>query len=131
MTAYKAYIEAREELFRSEGRAMRGWCHPEATTMVKTFPELRLVKGYFVETTGVRWHHWWCQLDSEIIDPTASQFSGMEGDYEEYDPEKHEPLPVGKCYECGEFIYPGEDGEPPYSFDFCSSVCSSSFRASL
>lgn len=127
---YGTYIMDR--IIEYNGQSMRGYCHSESELMVARFPELRLVRGFYIDIgSGVPFPHWWCQLDSEIIDPTLSQFSGIEGRYEEFDPAIHGPEPIGKCYDCGELIYPPADGSDPYSYEFCNTNCSFSFKASL
>jgi len=61
--------------------------------------------------------------DGTIVDPTSGQFAFKGGDYEEYDPSRHGPEPVGKCIECGELAYNSE------LLPFCSSSCNEGYIA--
>ena len=42
--------------------------------MSKFFPELKRVKGTYINPDGKRYTHWRCLNGETIIDPTASQF---------------------------------------------------------
>ena len=84
-----------------------GTCREVTKMMAKEFPELRRVRGcYFCWTWGER-EHWWLMDGDEVIDPTKDQFpSKGTGTYEEW-PEGT-PEPTGKCPNCGEYCYDGE-----------------------
>lgn len=59
--------------------------------------------------------HWWCRApDGKIWDPTISQFPAFFGEYELA---TEENTPVGKCIECGEFVYKN----PAKRTHFCSA----------
>ena len=84
-----------------------GTCEEVTKEMQKEFPELRRVRGhYFCWTWGER-EHWWLvdEINDCIIDPTKDQFpSKGTGTYEEW----NGPEPTGKCPNCGEYCYDGE-----------------------
>lgn len=109
----------------------RGLCQGAAHDMAKEFPELRVARGYAVCTsylvpeTPDRNQHWWCVTeDNKVVDPTADQFKDLLG-YDEYKVEKHGALPIGKCYNCGCYVYNNENG------GLCSEQCSVDFAAHL
>jgi hypothetical protein len=78
-------------------------CAKATEAMVQVFPELRRVRGH-VSVGGFEREHWWClSPDNEIVDPTAHQWPALPLEYVEYDG----PEPIGKCVECGEYIYEG------------------------
>ena len=106
---------------------VRYQCQFASKEMVKAFPELRLVRGYTSSlVSDDSGPHWWCEIDDQIIDPTASQFKrGVLLEYEEHDDEKHGPIPRGKCMNCGGFSYTPEYG------GMCSIDCETSFAASF
>ena len=55
-------------------------CVETTQEMVKAFPELTRVSGYYHDHFGVP--HWWCVTpDGEIVDPTVSQFDNRVGTY--------------------------------------------------
>lgn len=103
-----------------------GFCRPKSEAMREAFPELILCKGYYSSPADGSRGHWWLKTpDGQIVDPTAAQFlMGRLGSYEEYDPEIHGPLPIGKCMNCGDAVY--EENNPPASC-MCSEVCARAF----
>ena len=97
----------------------QGLCKKFATLMFETFPELRLVRGHYIDLGGHYHAHWWCEdINDNVIDPTASQFTAH-GFYEEF----VGPEPVGRCLECGCLTY--------HDPQFCDVSCSTAFRQSL
>lgn len=102
-----------------------GRCHAVTEYMVKDFPELQRVYGiYHCPIWGDRWHRWCVTPEGEIVDPTAKQFPSL-GQFA-YEPITDEAkMPVGKCANCGEYIYVYYDGT------VCSDACGKEFVASL
>ena len=84
-----------------------GTCCEVTERMQEAFPELRRVRGhYHCWIWGIR-EHWWLMNGDEVVDPTVAQFpSNGEGRYEEL-PEDT-PEPTGKCINCGEYCFDGE-----------------------
>ena len=78
-------------------------CVETTLQMQEVFPELKRVRGHYIEF-GIGEHpHWWLvDPDGEIIDPTRSQFQ-FYGIYKEWD--ESQPEPTGKCPNCGKFCY--------------------------
>ena len=53
----------------------KGFCLGSTLQMKRAFPELKRIKGVYIEPNGKRNIHWWCvDKDNNIIDPTAFQF---------------------------------------------------------
>lgn len=105
LSKYRDWIRERG-LYDSE-KAI-GRCADVTAEMVKDFPELVRVRGWYVcPMTGER-PHWWCMTaDEEVVDPTVSQFPTA-GQFAEYRMiAAGEPVPVGKCMECGGWCYDG------------------------
>lgn len=93
-------------------------CQTATREMSKTFPELTPARGFVTffgmdsrsatdhpfDVIGIM--HWWCKTaDGQIVDPTRSQFGNVQVDYEEYNEQKHGPMPTGKCMNCGAMVY--------------------------
>jgi hypothetical protein len=99
-----------------------GDCRAKAEMMVKTFPELRLVRGHYHCMIWGQRGHWWCETgDGKTVDPTAAQFpSGGLGVYKEFTGDESE-LSTGRCPNCGEPCY--------HEKNFCSDSCSSAYVA--
>ena len=109
--------------YRNEHKRLAGYCLSASDAMTRTFPELRLERGYVVDKDGWYHQHWWCVgPDNTIYDPTAPQFVDIVR-YEAYDEEVHGPLPTGKCMDCGEYIYNGGT--------FCDENCERATMAYL
>ena len=90
-------------------------CKETTEQMVAVFPELTRVRGHVYLLSGRYVPHWWLTTaDGEIVDPTASQFSGIVM----YDPwDESEPEPVGKCMNCGKLFFARQYAP------FCDSIC--------
>jgi len=58
-----------------------GFCLGATLQMSLAFPELRRIKGVYIEPDGTRYPHWFCLDGNNIIDPTADQFE-RGGEYE-------------------------------------------------
>ncbi len=100
-----------------------GTCKTVTKKMAEEFPELRRVRGhYHCWIWGKRAHWWLIEPGDEVIDPTADQFpsKGQER-YEEWD--EGQPEPTGKCLNCGEYCYNGDQ--------VCSERCHVDFLAHL
>ena len=79
----------------------RRWCRDKAEEMAKKFPALRVVG-----VVGILESHAWCvDEDEKVVDPTAHQYS-YRYDYETTSRLDVEDFPIGKCYNCGELIWP-------------------------
>jgi len=81
-----------------------GKCTEITEAMDKEFPELKRVRGWYEDAYWGKREHWW-MLDpnSNIIDPTKSQFPDQHGDYHPLDESK--PKPTGKCINCGGYCF--------------------------
>lgn len=119
----------------------RNRCHSASAEMAKTFPELKVVRGWY----GGH-EHWWCRSPvGLVVDPTYRQFASLTRSDVVRDPwgtphyvefrEGVDPEVVGKCMNCGMEIWDRdpETWEPlkPYSTCICSRECEEDFRASL
>lgn len=119
------YTKWIDEYITSHGGKVRGYCFSATQKMILEFPELSQERGYAIIPNALvgEWSepHWWC-VDSKgnIYDPTAAQFIDILR-YEPYSEEVHGPLPTGKCYDCGTFLY----GEQK---NFCDERCEASTR---
>ena len=100
-----------------------GECREITTQMLEYFPELQQVRGHYMCPIWGRRGHWWLVTpNGEIVDPTAKQFpSGGLGEYLEWIDGTEEP--TGKCANCGEFTFKGEN--------FCNDACFQSWHADL
>lgn len=79
--------------------------------MQKEFPELILCRGHY---NG--YPHWWLKdIHGNIYDPTKAQFEHLEFDHDDYE-EYNGPDPLGKCPNCGEWIWEYHGGA-------CSEEC--------
>ena len=99
-----------------------GRCKSVTLRMKIVFPELTRVRGhYHCWVWGKREHWWLIDPDGEIVDPTAAQFpshgAGIYAPWKEGSPE-----PMGKCLNCGEYVYDG---------NFCNDTCRRAFMADL
>lgn len=107
---------------------VRGQCAAATAWMQQSFPELRRTCGFVTDAREHRAEHWWCVApDGSIVDPTASQYFGIET-YEEY--RAGMPTRVGKCADCGEYIW-GVDGSALYGGGFCNEACATRFMEYL
>ena len=117
VTSYNEWIK-QKDLTKEQAY---GACYKTCVEMQAVFPELILTKGYYLcYRRGVR-NHWWLKTeDGQVIDPTKNQFpSNGIGFYQEF--EENEPIPTGKCHNCGDFCY---------NNDFCCSEnCTISYAA--
>ena len=100
-------------------------CEKATIAMMKEFPELIRVRGHVIDGFAYKHEHWWL-IDKEgsIVDPTAIQFSGILG----YLPlDESQPQPMGKCRECGDYVYPNPEGMT----ELCSKKCSKAYMSYL
>lgn len=82
-----------------------GQCKDYSQAMLRAFPELRLVRGFFHCVWGARQHFWLVAPDGSVVDPTRRQFPGM-GEYEELqDHELADRCPTGVCMDCGGQVF--------------------------
>lgn len=103
MNKYQKWIADYVAKHATEHWPLTGSCQRTSKCMAKEFPELILCRGYYNGHT-----HWWLKtVDGDIYDPTIVQFARYdykEHEYEEY----HGPDPIGKCYNCGEWVWTTE-----------------------
>jgi hypothetical protein len=118
----EAYAQWIDENYPTQVAAF-GACHEATDRMVAAFPELRQVRGYYVDRRWGEREHWWCvDPAGQVVDPTARQFpSRGYGEYVELDPTARQP--TGKCPECGGYAFDGET--------FCSEDHKTSYMAYL
>lgn len=123
---WQAWIDA--ETARHPSGFVRGLCGIISARMADAFPDLKRVAGfaYWTAPNGrqVRDQHWWCVVmaTGEIIDPTASQFTGAVR-YEELDLDNEEHrarIPTGVCMDCGADVYNHDT--------FCDEDCENATR---
>lgn len=64
-------------------QAAYGTCRSVSAQMKQAFPELRVVRGFYLDVSGKHHPHHWCEdLEGEVVDPTRIQFE-LEGHYQE------------------------------------------------
>jgi len=102
--------------------------------MIMAWPELRRVRGFVSYETsdpmiyGFNIQHWWCETRTgQVIDPTRSQFPCElhQLRYDEFSTAKHGPEPIGKCMDCGGYVYDNDH------HGFCSDKCRRATEAYL
>ncbi len=90
----------------------KNFCDCATTMMVDNFPNLKKVRGYYVDPIHGKKPHWWCvDTNGTIVDPTVTQFNPC-GDYLPYDETLGEPTAM--CHYCG---------EPSYGDVYCCDDC--------
>ena len=95
-----------------------GKCAEVTRAMVRAFPELERVCGFYHCPAWGRREHWWCEAPGGlVVDPTAAQFpSRGHGRYQKLDPKTERHLvPTGVCMDCGGPVYRGNT--------FCDETC--------
>lgn len=102
-----------------------GKCHELCLKMQAVYPELKLARGFYeCPIWGAREHWWLVAVDGTIIDPTADQFPSRGiGEYRELGEDYVEP--IGRCLECGEYVF------PPRMDTFCCDEHEAAFAASF
>ncbi len=101
-----------------------GRCVGLTQKMVEAFPELTRVRGHFMcRFWGQRTHWWLVDPDGEIVDSTVDQFPSAAlaeaAMYVTWD--ESQPEPTGKCPNCGEYCWDGND--------LCSEECERDYVA--
>lgn len=93
-------------------------CKEVSKEMQRVFPELEICKGLVKISENSKWYqHQWLKTNfGVIVDPTAGQWMVIE-EYREI--KKGDDEPIGKCSNCGEFVF----GRFVDSL-FCSDNCS-------
>jgi len=104
---------------------VKGKCESATKEMQIKFPELIRKRGHVeILYKNRKLAHWWLiTSNGVIIDPTASQFDIIM-DYIEHD--ETQPEPIGKCLNCGEYVFEGST-----SNQICSEKCNNEFVKSL
>lgn len=92
-------------------------CKEVTEEMQIVFPELRIAKGMvtILDNGKDYQHQWLVDTEGNIIDPTKRQWVAIM-EYNEIKSGDDEP--VGKCYECGQWVYRGF-----YNSIYCGSDC--------
>lgn len=100
---------------------VRGLCSTYVHEIVKLVPGLRVARGYYGGSP-----HWWLVEEGtgRILDPTVEQFGDLSAAYEEYDLDKHGPLPIGKCPNCGFEVYEADAVQ-----GCCNAECAAEYGA--
>lgn len=115
----RSQISNRHEL--TDVDIVRKRCAYFCKCFIKWFPHLHLVAGHFNEFT----EHWWLvDTDGTIVDPTAEQFGNAIGEYEPITSGKY-AFAVGKCPNCGEYMYSNE----PDAYDGIHKECANDYMA--
>jgi hypothetical protein len=104
-----------------------GRCSSACQDMQKTFPELRLVRGYVDHMHGNDAHWWLQEVGGEVVDPTASQFKSP-NNYTEY--EEGMEVRIGRCMNCGWDIFDNTMFSKK-STSICSDDCGEQLREYL
>ena len=99
-----------------------GNCQHYSSQMVINFPELRIAQGFVILSNNKKYQHQWCvspdTTSYQIVDPTVKQYTGYYViGYEEL--KEDDPIPVGKCMNCGNWIMSNATDHTP----FCSEKC--------
>lgn len=84
-----------------------GMCYSATLEMCAVFPELLRKRGYVLLSDGSSRCHWWCEgIDHSVHDPTGNQWAPLHiFEYTEFSENKHGPEPIGKCMNCGSYVY--------------------------
>jgi hypothetical protein len=98
-------------------------CKEVSLEMQQVFPELRIAKGLvnIIEDDKQYQHQWLVSPEGDIIDPTAKQWAGV---YNYIEIKENDPYPIGKCMNCGEWVFSDSDSAP-----FCSERCAKEYIA--
>jgi hypothetical protein len=120
-TKYVDWINTNRDKYSQNG------CAEMTLDICEEFPSLTRVRGHYICDIWGKWTHWWViDENGEIIDPTVDQFPSkglgtyipnVEGTAE----------PVGKCINCGEYIFEAKSK----SLSFCSKNCEKNTIAHL
>lgn len=112
----------------SDPNAVWNECQGWAKRMQQAFPDLVMVRGHVLISTGHERPHWWLLDGEQVVDPTAHQFrSDYYGgcativQYLPWDESQEEP--TGRCPNCGGLCYHGES--------VCSDRCGDEYVAYL
>jgi hypothetical protein len=119
MNKYQQWItDYKGDIFRK--------CKEVTIEMQSIFPELRIAKGLVQIVENLKWyqHQWLVDSEENIVDPTAAQWEGIL-EYREI--KEGEPRPVGKCMNCGEFVF----SDTKFGSEICSAKCYSAFTQSM
>jgi len=115
----KAYVDRTPHLL--------GRCKDAVDEMHAAFPELRPAKGYAQTLSWGERDHWWLVAENgAIVDPTEAQFPGGIFHYREWLPGSL--TRVGKCMDCGEYIWRCADTLEAATVTFCDEDCAARFE---
>lgn len=92
-----------------------GLCSWRSAEMHKAFPELTVTFGF----ANGREHVWCVTPESEVVDPTASQFGDEPVEYKPFKP--GDTVRVGKCRNCGSAVFAEVQdlNDPRYARSIC------------
>ena len=124
MSELKKYFEWIIDYERRVGN-VANLCSSATLEMQQAFPELIRKRGHIIiPLSNRRPEHWWLVApDGTIIDPTEIQFVFI---IEYLERNEAEPEPIGKCIQCGRYVYPGAP-----SSNTCSEACNDKLAKSL
>jgi hypothetical protein len=113
-----AYSEWIANYLRAHQGHVRGYCQDATLKMHEAFPELTIVKGF--RRPGGE-HCWLVTADGTVVDPTESQFAMTALEYRSFRP--GDTVCVGKCMNCGEYIYEAVQSLEGERKEFCNEQC--------
>ena len=117
MNKYEKWIK--DYLLSKDGNIC-GKCYEATSEMIKTFPELKRIRGHVRHILSNKVSpHWWCiNAEGIVFDPTSIQFVAII----KYIPhDETQPEPTGKCSNCGEYCFNYEA--------VCSDKCATEYKA--
>ena len=93
-------------------------CKEVSNEMQLVFPELRIANGLVQIIENMKWyqHQWLVDSDDNIVDPTSGQWLGIV-EYKEI--KEGDPTPIGKCMNCGEYVF----SDSKFGSCACSELC--------
>lgn len=82
-----------------------GKCKEITHAMVKAFPKLTRVRGFYMCADWGKRAHWWLvDAEGKVVDPTADQFPSQgTSEYAQWIEGSEEP--TDKCMNCGGYTY--------------------------
>lgn len=115
---YKEWIEK----YIASNKFIAGLCASVTQDMCKEFSELKRIPGHVIWADGSSREHWWCEDQfGNIIDPTASQWPLLPAEYVAWKPGNE--VCIGRCMECGDYIYAAPNSLDGARKEICSDKC--------
>ena len=101
---------------RTDYSILRGRCKEACEALLKVFPDLILVRGWYECPLSGDQQHWWLETPSgSIIDPTIRQFNSISGTYRKFTG----TMSCSEC--CSEYLV--NEGNQNHIRGVCSSNC--------